>query len=131
MKFHNLLVKYTQLLDNRVFLTDAIPSNSEIDSRGNNWPNYTTNAMTFHSVLITFLSSVTKSLFIIPEYGVFMSQLINYAVTMQTVLYRLVRVMLLQDWSHHFRNFMVVIMDSWIITLYPSSLWKLISSICQ
>ena len=34
--------------------------------------------------------------------------------------------MLLQDWSHHNRSFMVVIMNCWIVMLYPSAPWKLI-----
>ena len=36
------------------------------------------------------------------------------------------RVMTLQDWCHHYRSFMVVIKNSWIVTVYPSAPWKLI-----
>ena len=31
------------------------------------------------------------------------------------------RVMLLQDWSHHYSSFIVVIIDSWIVTVYLSA----------
>ena len=36
------------------------------------------------------------------------------------------RVMLLQYWSHHY-SFMIVIINSWIVTMYRSAPWKLIS----
>ena len=36
--------------------------------------------------------------------------------------------MLLQNWSHHYRSFMTVIMHSWIVTVYPCAPWKLICS---
>ena len=32
-------------------------------------------------------------------------------------------VMLLHEWSHHYRSFMVVIMNSWIITVYQFATW--------
>ena len=37
------------------------------------------------------------------------------------------KVMLLQDLSHHYRSFM----NWWIVTVYPSALWKLICSTCH
>ena len=36
------------------------------------------------------------------------------------------RVMLLKDWHHHYISFMVVIMNSWIVTMYPIAPWKLL-----
>ena len=36
--------------------------------------------------------------------------------------------MLLQIWSHHYRRFMGVIINSWIITEYPSAPWEPICS---
>ena len=40
-------------------------------------------------------------------------------------------VMLLQDWSHHYISFVVAIMNSWIVTMYQSALWKLICASCH
>ena len=37
----------------------------------------------------------------------------------------------LQDWSHHYRSFMVIIMNSWILSVHPSASWKLICSTCH
>ena len=39
--------------------------------------------------------------------------------------------MLLQNWSHHYRSFMVVIMNLWIVTVYTSAPWKVICSTCH
>ena len=41
------------------------------------------------------------------------------------------RVLLLQDWSHYYRSFIVVIMSSWIVTVYASASWKLICLTCH
>ena len=39
--------------------------------------------------------------------------------------------MLLQDWSRQYRNFMVVILNSWIVTVYPFAPWKMTCSMCH
>ena len=70
------------------------------------------------------------------------SQLIHYARACRNYadfLYRAIllqlgflnRVMLLQDWSHHYRSFIVVTMNSLIVNVFPSVPWKLICSTCQ
>ena len=41
------------------------------------------------------------------------------------------RAMQLQDRSHHYRSFMVVITNSWIVTEYQSAPWERISSTCH
>ena len=42
-----------------------------------------------------------------------------------------IRGMLLQDWSHYYKFFMVVSMNTWIVTVYPSAPLKLICSMCH
>ena len=41
------------------------------------------------------------------------------------------RVMLLQNLSYRFRSFMVIIMNSWIVTVYPSAPWEPVCSMCH
>ena len=59
----------------------------------------------------------------------------NYADFLFRVRFLTIRlleqVMLLQDWSPHYRRFMVVIMNSWIVTMCPSAPWKPICSTCH
>ena len=38
------------------------------------------------------------------------------------------KVMLLQNWTHHYKSFMVVIVKLWIVTVYPSASWEPICS---
>ena len=97
--------------------------------------------MTFHSDLSTSLSSVATSLqHLHMEFSYHTSYIMpELAVTTQTSHIALDflqlgfwnRVMFLQDWSHHKRSIVVVIINSWIITMYPSAPWKLICSTCQ
>ena len=107
----------------------------------NYWPHYTTYTMIVHSVLSTFLLSVAIILSA-SAYGVFISWLLCYARDCHYYadivccarflqLGFLNRVMLLHHWSYHYRNFMVLIMNSWIVTVYSSAPWKLICSTCH
>ena len=40
-------------------------------------------------------------------------------------------VMLLQDWSYHYRSFTIVTTNSWIVTVYRTAPWNLICSPCH
>ena len=38
---------------------------------------------------------------------------------------------MLQVWCHHYRSYVVVIMNSWVVTVYSFAPWKLICSTCH
>ena len=92
--------------------------------------------MNFHSELPTFLSSLATSLqHLRMEFSYHNSYVIlELVVTTHTFCIALDflqlgfwnRVVLLQDW-----NFMVVIINSWIVTVCQSATWTLICSTCH
>ena len=92
----------------------------------------------FYTVLSPFLSSVTTSLLHLRTKFSFQNSNImqDLAVTFCFALNFLFlgfwnRVMLPQYWSHYYRCFVVVIVQLWFITMFPSAPWKLICSMCH
>ena len=74
-------------------------------------------------VLFTCVWSVHINSYIMPELAETTTTFCTALDSLQLGFWN--RAMLLQDCSHHHRSFMVVIMNSWIGTVYPSAPWKL------
>ena len=126
--------------------TDTVESASyldihlEINGKKNYWPNFTTKGMFFHAELATFLSSVATSLphlrvqflyhnsYVIPELAITTRTFCIALDVLQLGFWK--RVMLWKGWGHHNRS-CIVIMNSWIVLVYPFAPWKLICSICH
>ena len=108
----------------------------------NYWPNFTTNAMVFSFRILDFpiiscniLSAPAYGVschnsYIIPELAV-ITQIFFYIAIDVLQLGLCNRVLLLQNWNHNYWSFIVVIMISWIVTVYFSASWMKICSACH